>query len=80
MSRRQRRRPLRKEYVLTGLDRHPDPGSVRNMAGYDQCPPKLRQRIACHPRPMIFVKTPEGQTVLAEFRHVDWVDWSQRQP
>jgi hypothetical protein len=69
---RSRRGPagLCKEYVLTGLDQRPDPDSVRNMAGYDQCPPNLRRRIAYNPRPMIFVQTPTGQTILAEFRQL----------
>jgi hypothetical protein len=78
---RRRRRPagLRKQYVLTGLDAAPAPDSVRNMAGYDHCPPALRHKIAYHPRPMVFAKTPDGRVILAEFRHVDWTDWSQRQ-
>jgi hypothetical protein len=78
MIRRQRRRPLRKE--LTGLADAPDPTAVHNIAGYDQCPPHLRNRIAYHPRPMVFVKTPDGRVLLAEFHHVDWPHWAQRQP
>jgi hypothetical protein len=63
-----RRRPLRDEVVLTGLDPYPAIDSVRNMMGYDHCPPPVRQRIANNPHPMVFIQDPWGQTILVEIR------------
>jgi hypothetical protein len=66
--RRRARRALRDDIVLTGLDSYPAPDSLRNMAGYDQCPPALRQKIANNPHPMIFAETITGQPILVEIR------------
>jgi hypothetical protein len=65
MMRRRGRRALR-DVMLTGLDPYPAPDSVRNMMGYDQCPPLVRQRIANNPHPMVFIQDPFGQTILVE--------------
>jgi hypothetical protein len=66
--RRRRRGPLHDEVVLSGLDSFPAPDSVRNMMGYDQCPPAVRQRIANHPHAMVFATDQFGRTVLIEIR------------
>jgi hypothetical protein len=67
--RRRRLRPQHDdEVVLSGLDPYPAPDSVRNMMGYDQCPPAVRQRIANHPHAMVFATDQFGRTVLIEIR------------
>jgi hypothetical protein len=63
-----RPRPLRRQYVLTGLDPYAASDSVRNMAGYDEAPPALRRRIANNPHPMVFARTPDGKIILVEMR------------
>lgn len=61
---RRRARPLRQEYVLTGLDRYPDGQAVENMGPYDDLPPASRQFIANHHRPIVFGRTPDGAVAM----------------
>ena len=63
-----RPRPLRRQYVLTGLDHCAASDSMLNMAGYDDAPPALRRRIAANPYPMLFARTPDGNIILVEIR------------
>jgi hypothetical protein len=71
---------LRKEYVLSGLDAAPAPASVRNMAGYDQCPPAMRSFIANYLRPMVFPKRQTAARYSWSSSNDHWSDWSERQP